>query len=202
MKRRSVLVASFASFLLAACSGSWGVKYSGAPDKLEARNWKLSSVKVVVPDSLTVSEENTFAPNADIVWHGEEFGDRKAQVRAIMKEGLSKGARGLKGNRPVVFSVRVIRFHGVTPIAVYRAPGAVHNIKFALQVLDARNGQPLTDAELISADLEAKVGTAAVVAAIEGNTQRVRIVRHLAAVTEGWLGLGPDQRRTFEGFGR
>ena len=45
-------------------------------------------------------------------------------------------------------------------------------------------------------------GAAAVTAAMQGDTQRVRIVNHLARVTRGWLGVGPDQRRTFTSFGR
>jgi hypothetical protein len=202
MNRRSVLALGLSALALAACSGEWGVKYSGSPDPVQARGWKLSRVSVNVPDTLTVSEDNTYAPNADIVWHGEEFGDRRAQVGAILREGLRRGARGLRGSRPVVISARLIQFHGVTPIAVDSAPGAVHNIKYDLQVFDARTGKPLTKAERISADLEAYVGTAAVVAAIQGDTQRTRIIRHIAAVTSGWLGIGPDQRRTFQSFGR
>lgn len=196
------MATGLAAFLLAGCSGNWGVKYAEAPDSSMTRTWKLSSVSVSVPDSLTVSEANTYAPAADIVWHGEAFGDRRAQVKAIMQEGLTRGARGLRGSRPVVLSVRVVQFHAVTPIAVDKAPGAVHNIKYDLQVIDARTGTPITAPQRLSADLEANVGTAAVIAAIQGETQRVRIVRHLAAVTAGWLGLGPDQRRTFDGFGR
>lgn len=188
--------------LLAGCSGNWGVKYTDAPDPQIARKWRLSAVDVSVPDTLSVSEDNSYAPNADIVWHGEDFGDRRKQVAAIMREGLTKGARGLKGTIPVVLAVRVIQFHAVTPVAVARAPGAVHNIKYDFQVFHAGTGEPLTKSERISADLEALVGSAAVIAAIQGDTQRVRIVRHLAAVTAGWLGLGEDQRRTFDGVGR
>lgn len=202
MNRRSVMAAGFAAILVSGCSGNWGVKYSDAPDPSETRTWRLSSVSVSVPDTLTVSDANTYAPDADIVWHGEDFGDRRAQVRAILKEGLTRGARGLKGRRPVILSARLVQFHAVTPIALDKAPAAVHNIKYELQVFDARTGKPLTAPQRIAADLEAHVGTAAVLAAIEGNTQRVRIVRHLASVTAGWLNLGPDQRRTFDGIGR
>ena len=202
MDRRFVMAAGLATILLAGCSGNWGVKYSAAPDPSVTRGWRVSDVSVSVPDSLTVSEANTFAPDADIVWHGEDFGDRRAQVRSIVREGISRGARGLRGSRPVVLSVRVVQFHSVTPIALDKAPSAVHNIKYDLQVFDARPGKPLTAPERISADLEANVGTAAVVAAIDGDTPRVRIVRHLAAVTAGWLGAGPDQRRTFNSIGR
>ena len=202
MDRRIFIASGLSLLALAACTDNWGTKYRDPPDPSETRLWRLSSVAVTVPDSLTVSNANTFAPNADIVWHGEDFGDRRAQVKAIMTEGLTRGARGLRGRRPVVLAARVVRFHAVTPISVDQAPSAVHNIKFDLQVYDARTRAPLTQAQRISADLEANVGTAAIVAAIRGDTQRVRIVRHLASVTAGWLGTGPDQRRTFEGIGR
>ncbi len=202
MNRRVFLASGLATIFLTACSGNWGVKYAGLPDPAVSREWRVARVSVVVPETLSVSESNSFAPNADIVWHGEAYGDRRKQVGAILREGLSRGASGLRGSRPVVLSARLHRFHGVTPAAVERAPAAVHNIKYDLQVFDARTGRPLTEPQVVSADLEANVGVSAVIAAIEGKTQRVRIVSHLAAVTAGWLGLGPDQRRTFEGIGR
>ena len=202
MDRRRVMAIGVAAFVVPGCSGNWGVKYSDVPEPNKAKNWYVVGVRVTVPDSLTVSEANTYAPSADIVWHGEEQGDRRAQVRAIIKEGLSRGSRKLDGRKGVILAARVIQFHAVTPIAVNQAPGAVHNIKYDLQVYNARTLKPLTDPQRVSADLQANVGTSAVIAAINGNTQRVRIVRHLTAVTEGWLGLGPDQRGTFEGIGR
>lgn len=202
MNRRFVLACGLAITLLSGCAGDWGVKYADAPDPSVARGWRVSTVSVIVPDSLTVSEANTYAPNADIVWHGEAYGDRRAQVGAIVRDGLTRGVQGLGGSRAVTLKAQVIQFHAVTPIALDNAPSAVHNIKYILQVLDADSGRPLTEPELVSADLEADVGTAAVIAAIEGNTQRARIVRHLAAVTAGWLGSGPDQRRTFRSMGR
>lgn len=202
MKRRNFLTFGAAGLILAGCSGNWKVDYTDGIDPALSRTWRLAGVSVTVPEDLTVSEANVLIPNADIVWHGEEYGDRRAQVRAILHEGIEKGARGLKGSRPVTIAVRLTQFHAVTPRAVDIAPSAVHNIKYDIQVHDARTGQPLTAPQRISADLEANVGNAAVIAAIQGDTQRVRIVRHLAAVTAGWLGVGPDQRRTFETLGR
>ena len=166
------------------------------------RTWKLANVVASVPASLTVSNSNTFAPNADIVWHGEPFGDRRAQVATIMDEGTTQGAADLKGPRPVIILARVLRFHAVTPAAIARAPAAVHNIKYTLQVLDAETRAELTPEQNISADLEAYVGAAAVTAAINGLTQKRRITDHISLVTRGWLGFGQDQRRTFSGIGR
>ncbi len=159
-------------------------------------------MQVQVPESLTVSNDNSYAPNADIVWHGEALGNRREQVSRILEEGIRKGGAGLTGSRDVAILVQLQEFHAVTPAAVAKAPGAVHNIAYRTQVFDARTGAPLTDPQLIEADLEAYVGDAAIVAEMQGRGQRSRIVEHLAAVTAGWLGIGEDQRRSFNSFGR
>ena len=202
MDRRNLMTGGLALFALAGCSGRWTVDYNEGLDPEMSRTWRLENVVVSVPSSLTVSNSNTLAPNADIVWHGEPFGDRRAQVAAILDEGITRGASGLRGSRPVTMSVRLLQFHAVTPAAVARAPSAVHNIKYAIQVLDAGSGAALTEEQEVSADLEAYVGAAAVTAAINGLTQRRRITDHIDLVTRGWLGFGQDQRRSFSSIGR
>ena len=164
--------------------------------------WRVKDVQVIIPDALTVSNANGFAPNADIVWHGEPFGNRRRQVSMLMAEGIKLGAEALRGPREVVLASTLQEFHAVTPSAVARAPSAVHNISFHMQVWDAKTRDPMTAPELIQADLEANVGASAVTAAVEGRGQRVRIVEHVARVTRGWLGYGPDQRRSFASIGR
>lgn len=188
--------------LLAGCGGTWKVAYDQGLSANVTRGWHVHGISVDVPSTLSVSESNTFAPNADIVWHGEPLGNRRAQVASIIREGIRNGTSGLNGRRGVNIGARLVHFHAVTPAAVSRAPGAVHNIAYQIQVQDQRTGEPLSDVETIQADLEAYVGSAAVTAAINGQTQRVRIVNHLALVTRGWLGIGPDQRRSFDGIGR
>ena len=187
---------------LAACGTNWTIDYDTGVDAQVSKTWHVHNIRVTVPDSLTVSNNNTFAPNADIVWHGEPQGNRRAQVSAILREGISRGTRGLRGPRGVDISVSLRHFHAVTPAAVARAPGAVHNISYVAQVFDNATGKAVTEPEVISADLEAYVGDAAVIAAIQGQTQRVRIVDHLTRVTRGWLGTGPDPRARFSGVGR
>ena len=199
---RHFIFGGIAAFVLSGCAGNWTVDYDQGLSSEVTKNWRLNNIAVEVPEQLVVSEANSLAPNADIVWHGEPFGNRKAQVAAIIEEGLTAGASDLAGDQPVTMVVRVSTFHAVTPAAVAVSPAAVHNIGYGIQVFDSRTGEPLTEPQLISADLEAFVGAAAVTAAIEGDTQRVRIVRHLATVSRGWLGLGPDQRRQFSGIGR
>lgn len=201
MERRTLLLCGGAS-LLAGCSGRWVVDYEEGLSKSLTQSWRFKEVQVFIPEALTVSNANSFAPNADIVWHGEPFGDRREQVANLMTEAITMGAEPLSGSRDVVLASTVQQFHAVTPASVARAPGAVHNIAFHLQVWDAKTGDPLTNPDFIQADLEANVGAAAVTAAIEGRGQRVRIVEHIARVTSGWLGYGPDQRRSFVSVGR
>lgn len=202
MHRRTMLTAGAAMFGLMGCVGNWKVDYDDGLDEDVTRDWCPSRFQVEIPEELTVTEVNTLAPDADIVWHGEPAGDRRAQVAAILKEGISAGFSNLHGKTFVDVAIRLKHFHAVTPAAVSRAPAAVHNISYVIQVFDAKTGEPLTRPETIQADLEAYVGASAVTAALQGNTQRVRIVRHLKAVTQGWLGVGTDQRREFAGLGR
>ena len=187
--------------MLAGCGGEFEIDYEETVGDV-ARGWTLGRVDVTVPTELTVSDRNRLAPDADIVWHGDPAGDRREQVRAILKAGIGQGAAALPGRRPVVIAATLEQFHAVTPRAVSTAPAAVHNIDYVVQVFDARTGEALTDPQRVQADLEANVGAAAVVASEEGRTQKVRITSHLARVTAGWLGLGPDLRETFVSIGR
>lgn len=202
MNRRSFFFGTAALVALSACSPNWRVDYENGVDASVSRGWHVHGVFVQVPESLTVSNANTYAPDADIVWHGEPPGDRRAQVAAILKEGISRGVAPLNGPRGVTIAVRLSHFHAVTPAAVARAPAAVHNIGYYIQVFDAETREPVTESEFVSADLEAYVGSAAVTAALQGQTQRVRIVDHLTRVTRGWLGIAADQRRSFGSIGR
>ena len=201
MHRRNVLLGG-AALLLAACAGKWEVAYDQGLDPGITKTWNVTNVITVASEDLTVSTVNTMAPNADIVWHGDPPGNRRTQVAQILKEGIESGTAELNGPRNVTVSASLRHFHSVTPFAVANAPAAVHNIRYVIQVFDNNTGQPLTEAQTISADLEAFVGASAVTAALQGETQRVRIVRHLGHVTRGWLGTGPDQRRQFSGLGR
>ena len=188
--------------LLAGCSGSWKTDYETGIETSVSKAWNVREVVVSIPSDLTTTETNTYAPNADIVWHGDPLGDRRQQVAAIMQNGIALGARTLRGRQSVNLSVTLQEFHALTPIARSQAPSAVHNISYIIQVFDRRTGEPLTEPELIRADLEAYVGEAAFEAFTQGETQKVRITRHLKEVTASWLGAGPDVRRTFNSTGR
>ncbi len=202
--RRRLLMLIALPFLLAACAGGeWETNYGDVVDPQEARNWRVVEVDVQVPETLTVSEANTYAPDADIVWRGDPPGNRYAQVDAIVTTGLRRGAAGLKGRRPVRLIATVTEFHALTEKTRRTLGNAgVHNISFTAQVVDARTGKPLTPPDHIKADLVAYSGARAIEAEREGLTQKVRITNHLARVIAGWLGTGPDVRGTFRRSGR
>ena len=181
---------------------AWKVAYNAPLPASETDGWRIVGVYVDVPQALTVSEEDRFAPSADIVWRGEPFGDRRVQVQRILEDGIKAAAGTVSGKRKVQIAVRVRSFHAVTERARAIAPSAVHNISFVIQVFDAKTRQPITQAEVITADLAAYTGSAAIEADRLGQTQRVRIVDHLSKVLTGWLGQGPDMRKQFARLGR
>lgn len=201
MAFRSVLAIGLFT-LLTACGGRFETSFNAPVPPEESLNWRLADVQVEVPTSLSVSDANSLAPNADIVWHGDPAGDRRAQVAAILEDGIRRGGQALEGDRPVIITATLREFHAVTPRAVSRAPSAVHNISYAAQVFDARTLEVLMEPQELSADLEALVGASAIVAASQGQTQKVRITDHLAQVTAAWLSIGPDNRRQFVTLGR
>jgi len=188
--------------LLGACSGAWETTFDAPVSTGLAQGWHLHDVVVDVPPDLTTTEDNIFAPEADIVWHGDPWGDRKAQVAAILHDAVAQAAAPLSGRRGVDFFVTVREFHALTPRARSSAPSAVHNLAFDISVLDDRTGEVVVPSTFIRADLLALTGVAAIEAVVQGDTQKVRISRHLTEVVAGWLGIAPDPRRTFRSLGR
>lgn len=191
------------SALSACTSGQWETNYNDVIDPSVSKGWRVTNIDVRVPRSLSVSEENSYAPDADIVWHGERIGDRYQQVDAIITKAAKNASNGLRGSRPVSLVIEVATFHALTDRTRYTLNDAgVHNISFAAQVFDARTGAKLSAPDQIQADLIAYTGYQAAAAEARGETQRVRIVAHVSNVISGWLGLGPDLRGTFSRNGR
>lgn len=192
------------TFLLSSCGGTqWSTDYSDVISPQVSKGWRVTSVQVSVPDTLTVSEQNSYAPNADIVWRGDPIGDRRAQVDKIMTDAIKRGASGLRGGKPVRLVVTMQQFHALSDRARSRLQkSGVHDITFTAQVLDARTGKPLSPPDVIKADLVAYVGDQAIAAMRQGQTQKIRISNHVARVIAGWLGHGEDVRNTFTRNGR
>lgn len=193
-----------ASLGFAACSKTgWVTNYADVIDPATAQSWRVVDVDVSVPRTLTVSEANTFAPNADIVWREFPYGDRYDQVDAIITAAAKRGVSGLKGTRDVKLMITMMQFHALSEKtrAVLQNSG-VHDITFTAQIFDITTNTPLSPPDLIKADLIAFVGDQAVAAEKQGQTQKVRITNHVAAVIAGWLGTGPDVRGGFKRNGR
>lgn len=199
LTRRSTLL-GLSALLMSACVGGGGkfeTDYTPVPADL-AKSWRLAEVRVSVPQTLVVSEAKTLLPRADIVWREDPLGDRHAQVGKIIQAAVLRGAQGLRGSRPVIIDITVIRFHALTFEAeLSNHDWGVHNIDLIAQVVDARSGAVLLPATKIRAETPAWSGERMKAARRKGITQKSMITNHVAATIAGWLGLGPDNRGSF-----
>jgi hypothetical protein len=94
---RICALVSIAAFGLSACKmtdppsrGQSGSQALLAQDAGQG-GYAVQKVNIAVPQSLAVSEENSYVPVADIVWHGDAAGDRRAQVSKIMQTAMAQG---------------------------------------------------------------------------------------------------------------
>lgn len=144
-------------------------------------DFKVSKINVLVPQTLTVSEANTYRPNADIVWRGDAYGNRYEQVQAVLETGLETGAAAFDGAQEVIVDVQLVQFHAQTEKVRYTF-GGKHDIVFAMTIRDAETGATIVPTRLVDATFDALGGIAAVNAEKAGVTQKVRIVERLAEV--------------------
>ncbi|MDO5631086.1 MAG: hypothetical protein Q4G22_04535 [Paracoccus sp. (in: a-proteobacteria)] len=201
---KSIVVAVALILGITGCArNSWETQYEQL-NPVTTANWRVADVRVNAPQTLTTTEVNSYVPDADIVWHGDPQGDRRAQAAAIVAQGIRDGASGLRGGQPVVINATISQFHALTPKArAMEGNVGVHDIRYTVTVTDARTGETLIPAQEIRADKAALVGVAATDADARGFTQKVEITQHLAAVTRHWLGLpSQDPRGAFNRTGR
>jgi hypothetical protein len=200
---KHTLVALAMALGLAGCATSeWETAYTQV-DPAQAASWRLAMVDVAAPETLTTNDTDGYVPNFDIVWHGEPAGDRRAQAAAIVTEGIERGARSaLHGRKSVRISATITQFHAITPTVRKMDGVGVHNIQYTIQVFDAHSGAALTEPQNIKAEFPALTGKTGDEADARGLTQRVQIVNHIAAVTQNWLGKGPDPRTHYSRMGR
>ena len=163
---------------------------AAAPTAIPPQAMKVASINVRVPQTLTVTESNGYYPRADIVWRGDDLGDRRQQVQAIFENAFAEGTRGLNGDTPVIIDVQVKRFHSLTERARERV-GGVHNMEFFLTVYDANTGAVILPARLVEANLPALGGVAAIEAVQRGQTQKVRVSTYLSMVIQDELRKRP-----------
>ncbi len=195
MKFSGVIAIIIACFSLAACATRTTDYTNPVPANISA-NWRLANVQVIVPDSLTTTEQNSYAPEADIVWHGDVYGagSRQQQVAAILKDGITDAAARLSGATPVTIQATLLQFHALTPKARVRV-GGIHNVDFMVRVINANTGEVLVEQARIEADEFAYAGAAAVGAEALGQTQKVRISNRINLVVLNWLGIAKESER-------
>lgn len=154
-----------------------------------AAMFRIDDLRVSVPETLRVSEANTFLPNADIVWRGDPLGDRHAQIAAIMADA-GQVAMGRGQGRPAVVELVVTRFHGVTEKTRYTV-GGTHNMRFDMTLRDPETGAVLFGPKNIVADVRASGGAKAIEEDRIGRTQKVVVTERLREVIQRELGLQP-----------
>lgn len=203
MLKQIALACGLALTVAGCASSNWETNYVQVP-AAQAAQWRVAAVNVTAPQTLTTSEVNSYTPNFDVVWHGEPYGDRRAQAAAIVREGIQRGATVARGKTPVRVEAVIQQFHAVTPVTRQREwmNAGVHDIRYTVQVFNAKTGAALTEPQLIRADFPALTGKAGDQADARGFTQRAQIVNHIAAVTQNWLGYGKDVRGGFSRLGR
>lgn len=141
--------------------------------------YDVQQVNVVVPQTLVVSEANSYRPRADIVWRGDPVGDRHQQIKAIFTDAMAQGTATMHNGPKVVLDIEVTRFHGVTEKTRYSI-GGMHNMRFVLTVRDAGTGAVLQGPRLVIAEVKAAGGAKAVAEDAAGRTQKVVVTERLA----------------------
>jgi predicted transcriptional regulator len=140
----------------------------------------VKQVNVKVPKDLTVSEANTFKPNAAIVWHGDPKGDRYVQVEKIVSAAMEKGTAAFRAGRAVYVDVEVMRFHALTP-KTRMTFGGVHELEYSLTLRDAKTGEVVQYLPLVSASVPGAGGERARLEEEAGRTEKVVIKEALIA---------------------
>lgn len=182
-----ILAAIVAVALLASCSGPGGgispvivgIRQDPRPvDVTQFPPFALQGWKIEVPKTLRVSEANTYKPVADIVWRGDDFGDRYAQIEQIFDTAMSRVKPHFDGNLPLAVQIRVEKFHAVTQKTRYSFSG-LHEIEFILQANNAVTGEIVIPAYRVNTTFRALGGYEALDAERRGITQKVRIIDQL-----------------------
>lgn len=190
--------------VLSGCVGlnTFRTYYASPVSGETARGWRVTDVQVLAPRSLSVSEEHSLVPKADIVWREDPAGNRYEQVEKIMRDAARLATRGLHGARPVRLQITMTRFHAMSFEAEALSQDVgVHNVDFIIQVVDARTGAVLAGPDPIESALPAKTGARMAEARSRGESQKTQITAHVRRVIAGWLGIGPDPRETFTRIG-
>jgi hypothetical protein len=153
----------------------------GAQQQPVQRSYTIQDVTFSALDTLRVSESNSYYPSADIVWRGDPVGDRVAQIADMFRVAAARNQDRLAGDTPVIVDFELVRFHGVTERMRFSI-GGNYNIVFNMSVRNAQTGAIIEQARLITADLSAPGGVAALLQEQRGQTEKVRVTNFLTQV--------------------
>jgi len=179
MLRRSFLTATTLA-LVSACSPDL-LRSGGTPKPVLQRSYDIRSLRFAVQPDLVVSEEESFYPQADIVWRGDERGPRVPQIASMFQTAFDRNQTVLTGNTPVDVGITLVRFHGVTD-RTRLSVGGIYNIEFDLTVFDARTGAVIEPPRRVKGDLNAPGGRRGQDLINQGQTQRVRVTDFLTGL--------------------
>ena len=158
--------------------------------------YNVAQINVTVPRSLRVSEENSFKPSADIVWHGDAAGDRYAQVTKILRDGMVQGTRGFRSGRAVVLDVQLVRFHALTPKTRYTI-GGKHELIYLMTLRDGATGEVIIPTHKANATVRGAGGAKADAEEAQGITQTIVIREALARSIQRELSFGSSKKGLF-----
>lgn len=196
-----IAVVLLAGLAVAGCGRPFATTYATPAPAAARSDWRVTDVRIVTPVGITTTEENSFMPAADLVWHGDPPGNRAEQITAIVKQGVERGFAGLKGGQDVVATITLRRFHSLTPKAYFSAPAGtgVHSVAFDVTITDRKTGAILAGPERIKADMPAAVAAAGgkSLSALPADIWKKQISDHIAATIRSWNGAGPDIRNGF-----
>lgn len=140
--------------------------------------YAVQQINVRVPETLKVSEANSYYPRADIVWREDPLGNRYTQVETIVQAAANAAVSGMNTGRPVIVDIQLTRFHALTQKTRYTI-GGTHDVHYYITVMDAQTGAKLEAPRLIELEFDAYGGARALEAMSRGETQKVRITQHL-----------------------
>lgn len=180
MLRRTFLTTSITA-LAAGCSGGMIGLGGGMPKPVMDRSYDIRNLQFSGAEGITVSEAESYYPQADVVWRGDPPGPRLPQIASMFEEAFDRNQSILNGTTPVDIRITLVRFHGVTDLTRLTV-GGVYNIIFDMTVIDARTGAIIEPARRIEGNLNAPGGSRGQALIAEGQTQRVRVTDFLAGL--------------------
>lgn len=180
MLRRTFLTTSVIA-LAAGCSGGLFGQGGATPKPVMARSYDIQDLQFGAIDGITVSEVESFYPQADIIWRGDPPGPRLPQIASMFQEAFDRNQSILNGSTPVDIRITLVRFHAVTDLTRLTV-GGVYNIIFDMTVIDARTGAIIEPARRIEGNLNAPGGRRGQELISQGQTQRVRVTDFLTGL--------------------